>query len=192
MLKKILCISGKPGLYELLRYNKNMVIVENLSDKKRGPVFASERIISLGDIAIYTTSEEVPLASVFEAIKDKNNAQPVDMSEVKTNEQLAALMTGVLPNYDTDRVHASDVKKVLHWYNVLLQADKLTPTEEEKEQSAGSGQQAAVEEVKAEKPKAEPKTKKAAAPKAATKAAPKAAAKPKATTKRTTTGKKSV
>ena len=113
MLKKILCISGKPGLYELLRYNKNMVIVENLSDKKRGPVFASERIISLGDIAIYTTSEEVPLASVLEAIKDKNNAQPVDLSEVKTNEQLAALMADVLPNYDTDRVHPNDITSSL-------------------------------------------------------------------------------
>ena len=132
MLKKILCISGKPGLYELLRYNKNMVIVENLSDKKRGPVFASERIISLGDIAIYTTSEEVPLASVFEAIKDKNNAQPVDMSEVKTNEQLAALMTGVLPNYDTDRVHPNDIKKLFNWYNILVGAGHTTFVEPEK------------------------------------------------------------
>ena len=192
-LNNILVISGKPDLSEVISQTKNGAIVKNLVTGVKFPVFRNERISSLGEIRIYTTDGEAPLEDVFTAMYKKESAKPLGFDPKKAeNKELFDYFGQVLPNYDTDRVHASDVKKVLHWYNVLLQADKLTPTEETKEQAADSGQQAAAEEVKAEKPKAEPKTKKAAAPKAATKAAPTAAAKPKATTKRTTTGKKSV
>lgn len=195
-LNNILVISGKPDLSEVISQTKNGAIVKNLVTGVKFPVFRNERISSLGEIRIYTTDGEAPLEDVFSAMYKKESAKALGFDPKKAeNKELFDYFGQVLPNYDTDRVHASDIKKVLHWYNVLLQADKLTPTEEEKEQSVGSGQQAA-EEVKAEKPKAEPKAKKAAAPKATTKtaakAAPKAAAKPKATTKRTTTGKKSV
>ena len=188
-LNNILVISGKPDLSEVISQTKNGAIVKNLVTGVKFPVFRNERISSLGEIRIYTTDGETPLEDVFTAIYQKEEAKTLGFDPKKAeNKELFDYFGQVLPNYDTDRVHASDVKKVLHWYNVLLQADKLTPTEESKEQAADGGQQTAAEEVKAEKPKAEPKPKKAAAPKTA----PKATAKPKATTKRTTTGKKSV
>lgn len=187
-LNNILVISGKPDLSEVISQTKNGAIVKNLVTGVKFPVFRNERISSLGEIRIYTTDGEAPLEDVFAAMYKKEDAKPLAFDPKKAeNKELFDYFAQVLPNYDTDRVHASDVKKVLHWYNVLLQAEKLTPTEEAKEQVADSGQQAA-EEVKAEKPKAEAKPKKSAAPKAA----PKATAKPKATTKRTTTGEKSV
>lgn len=190
-LNNILVISGKPDLSEVISQTKSGAIVKNLVTGVKFPVFRNERISSLGEIRIYTTDGEAPLEDVFSAMYKKEDAKPLGFDPKKAeNKELFDYFGQVLPNYDTDRVHASDVKKVLHWYNILLKAEKLTPTEEGNEQAADGGQQAA-EEVKAEKPKAEPKPKKAA-PKAATKAAPKAAAKPKATTKRTTTGKKSV
>ena len=65
MLKTILSISGKPGLYKLVSQGKNMLIVESLADKKRFPAYGNEKIISLGDIAMYTDTEDVPLKEVF-------------------------------------------------------------------------------------------------------------------------------
>ncbi|MCR4811157.1 MAG: DUF5606 domain-containing protein [Bacteroidales bacterium] len=189
-LNNILVISGKPDLSEVISQTKNGAIVKNLVTGVKFPVFRNERISSLGEIRIYTTDGEAPLEDVFAAMYKKEDAKPLGFDPKKAeNKELFDYFGQVLPNYDTDRVHASDVKKVLHWYNILLKAEKLTPTEEEKSEQPA---EEVKEEPKAEKPKAEPKTKKAAAPKAATKAAPKAAAKPKATTKRTTTGKKSV
>ena len=64
MLRKILSISGRPGLYQLVSYGKNMLLVEGLNDKKRFPVHSRERVMSLGDISIFTTSEDVPLSQV--------------------------------------------------------------------------------------------------------------------------------
>ena len=190
-LNNILVISGKPDLSEIISQTKNGAIVKNLVTGVKFPVFRNERISALSEIRIYTTEGETPLEEIFAAMYKKEAAKPLSFDPKKAEgKELFDYFGQVLPKYDTERVHASDVKKVLHWYNVLLQADKLTPTEETKEQAEEA--KPTTEEVKAEKPKAEPKTKKAAAPKAAAKAAPKAAAKPKATTKRTTTGKKSV
>ncbi|MBQ3580364.1 MAG: DUF5606 domain-containing protein [Bacteroidales bacterium] len=185
-LNNILVISGKPDLSEVISQTKNGAIVKNLVTGVKFPVFRNERISSLGEIRIYTTDGEAPLEDVFAAMYKKEDAKPLGFDPKKAeNKELFDYFGQVLPNYDTDRVHASDVKKVLHWYNILLKAEKLTPTEEEKSEQPA---EEVKEEVKAEKPKAEAKPKKAAAPKAA----PKATAKPKATTKRTTTGKKSV
>ncbi len=187
-LNNILVISGKPDLSEVISQTKNGAIVKNLVTGAKFPVFRNERISSLGEIRIYTADGEAPLEDVFATVYKKEEAKPLAFDPKKAdNKELFDYFAQVLPNYDTERVHASDVKKVLHWYNILLHAEKLTPTEEEKEQTAESGHQA-VDEVKVEKPKAEPKTKKPTA----AKSAPKATAKPKATTKRTTTGKKSV
>ena len=114
MLKTILAISGKPGLYKLISQAKNMLIVENIADKKRMPVYASDKVISLGDIAMYTDAEEVPLATVLESVKKKENG-----AEVQFNYK-NGFMAAVLPNYDRDRVHTSDIKKLIQWYNLLV------------------------------------------------------------------------
>ena len=101
MLKTILAISGKPGLYKLISQAKNMLIVESVADKKRMPIYASDKVISLGDIAMYTDAEEVPLAEVLESVKTKENGQAASLDFRKASaEELHAFMAEVLPNYD--------------------------------------------------------------------------------------------
>ena len=122
MLKTVLAISGKPGLYKLISQSKNMLIVEAVSaDKKRMPIYASDKVISLGDIAMYTDADEVPLAEVLEAVKAKENGNVASLDYKKASvEELHAFMAEVLPNYDRDRVHNGDIKKLIQWYNLLI------------------------------------------------------------------------
>jgi hypothetical protein len=122
MLKTILSISGKPGLYKLISQGKNMLIVETVdAAKKRIPAYAYDKVISLADIAMYTDAEDIPLGQVLEAVKTKENGQVSAFDWKKaSNDQLHAYFAEVLPNYDRDRVHASDIKKLVSWYNILV------------------------------------------------------------------------
>ena len=96
--------------------------VENLETKKRVPAYSRDRIVSLGDIAIYTTEEEVPLARVFEAMFSKYEGKAIDAQQFATNEQLDTFFKEVLPNYDEERVYKSDIKKMIAWFNLLIGA----------------------------------------------------------------------
>ena len=123
MLKTILSIAGKPGLYKLISQGKNMLIVESLTDKKRLPAYGNEKIISLGDISMYTDDDDVPLREVLLAMKTKENGQAVALDIKKaSSEELNAYLAVVLPEYDRDRVHTSDIKKLISWYNILVGA----------------------------------------------------------------------
>ncbi len=136
MLKTVLAISGKPGLYKLISQAKNMLIVEAVSaDKKRMPIYASDKVISLGDIAMYTDADEVPLAEVLEAVKTKENGNVASLDYKKASvEELHAFMAEVLPNYDRDRVHNGDIKKLIQWYNLLV-SNGVTEFVEKSEES---------------------------------------------------------
>ncbi|WP_181215501.1 DUF5606 family protein [Phocaeicola faecicola] len=138
MLKTILAISGKPGLYRLISQAKNMLIVESVSpDKKRMPIYASDKVISLGDIAMYTDDDEVPLANVLEAVKQKENGAVAALDYKKASaEELHAFMAEVLPEYDRDRVHTSDIKKLIQWYNLLIANGETEFVEPAAEESA--------------------------------------------------------
>ena len=130
MLKTILSISGKPGLYRLVSQGKNMLIVESLIDKKRMPAYGKEKIVSLGDIAMYTDADDVPLRDILASMKKKENGEPVALDIKKASqEELRDYMASVLPNFDRDRVHVSDIKKLISWYNLLV-ANGLTDFEE--------------------------------------------------------------
>ena len=122
MLKKILSISGKPGLYRLISYGKGIIIVENVTDNKRMPAYTRDKIIALGDIAIYTDDTEVPLADVLTTIGEKYNSQVLDTKLYKSAAQLQQFFEEVLPNYDHDRVYNTDIKKIISWYNTLISA----------------------------------------------------------------------
>ena len=122
MLKKILSISGKSGLYKLVSYGKNMLIVEGLSDGKRVPAYSHDKIISLGDIAIYTYNEEVALSSVMQTIYDKNEGKAVDAKQYSDKKSLFAYFEEILPDFDQERVYPNDIKKVITWYNLLVGA----------------------------------------------------------------------
>ncbi|MCM1094474.1 MAG: DUF5606 domain-containing protein [Lachnospiraceae bacterium] len=122
MLKTILAISGKPGLYKLVRQGKNMLIVESLADKKRVPAYAHDKVISLGDIAMYTVEDDIPLGDVLESLKAKTEGKPVDIKAFKDDSEVRAFFKEVLPEFDEDRVYTADIKKLFTWYNQLLAA----------------------------------------------------------------------
>lgn len=147
MLKKILSISGKPGLYKLISYGKNIIIVENVTDKKRIPAYSRDKIISLGDIAIYTESEEVPLSDVFQSIYEKYEQKALDASAFKDAAKLTEFFEGVLPDYDHDRVYNTDIKKVISWYNILVNAG-ITDFKAEAENENEEGEPAEAAEEK--------------------------------------------
>ena len=138
MLKTVLAISGKPGLYRLVSRGNKMLIVETIDEtKKRLPAHSADKVVSLADISIYTDDDnEVSLASVFESIKEKYNGKAVELSAKKADQSdIISFFEKVLPNYDTDRVRVSDMRKVLAWYNLLIN-DGMTSFVEENEESA--------------------------------------------------------
>lgn len=125
MLRTILTIAGKPGLYKLISSGRNMLIVEAVdATKKRMPIHATDKVVSLGDIAMYTDDEEVPLWQVLENVKTKYEGATCTIDFKKaTNEELADFFAEVLPNYDRDRVYMSHVRKLIQWYNLLVTAN---------------------------------------------------------------------
>lgn len=132
-LEKILAISGKPGLYEIVTQTRTGAVVESLLDKKRLTVGAHSNISILSEIAIYTLTEEVPLKDVLRKVKDKENGQPTSISHKDGKDALEEYFFEVLPDYDEDRVYASDIKKVVQWYNLLQKNDLLNSLESEDE-----------------------------------------------------------
>lgn len=136
-METILSIAGKPGLYKLVSRGKGTFIVEMLDEKRRRmPVFATDRVTSLADVAMYTDADEVPLWQVLESVGVKENKKVCSIDYRKSNsEDLRAYFAEVLPDFDRDRVHDSDIKKLLQWYDILVKAgitefqEALAPTE---------------------------------------------------------------
>lgn len=118
MLKGILAISGQPGLFKVLSEGKNGVIVESLLTGKKQTAFASAKMSTLEDIAIYTTHEDFPLKQVFKKISELENGGPAIQTSSKP-EELKKYFEKILPDFDRERVYVSDIKKVLTWYNIL-------------------------------------------------------------------------
>ncbi|MBD5174724.1 MAG: DUF5606 domain-containing protein [Bacteroidales bacterium] len=122
MIKGIIAITGKPGLYRLLSRGKNALIVEDLRTGKRQPAYNHEKVISLADISIYTENGDVPLPEVFEKVKAYTGGQPVDVKGFATDADLRAYFGEILPDFDKDRVYTTDIRKLFSWYNQLIGA----------------------------------------------------------------------
>jgi len=122
MLKEILSLTGKPGLFKLISQGKNMLIVQSLIDGKRIPAYTKDKVVSLGDIAIFTETAEVPLREILEAIKVKENGAVSSLDPKADNDKLRKYMSEILPEYDRDRVYPSDIRKLISWYNILINA----------------------------------------------------------------------
>ena len=138
MLQTILAISGKPGLYKLVSRAKNSLIVEILDEThRRIPAFASDRITSLADIAMYTEGDDVPLAKVLENLKKLEEGKPASIAFKKAKgDELRDYFAKVLPDFDRERVHNSDIKKLIQWYNILV-ANGITDFENEMQPTQG-------------------------------------------------------
>ena len=137
MQQTILAISGKSGLYKLISRGKNNLIVEALDDThRRMPAFATDRITSLADIAMFTETDDIPLMDVFENLKALEEGKKASVDPKKaSSKELQDYFTKVLPEWDRDRVHVSDIKKLISWYNILIEAgitdfkEEMQPTE---------------------------------------------------------------
>ena len=123
MLETILAISGKPGLYRLVSRGNRSLIVETIdAQKKRFPAFSADKVISLADIAMYTDEKEVPLRQVLNSIKEKESGKVAGLDWRKASkDELYDYLGEVLPNFDRDRVYPTDVKKLIQWYNLLIE-----------------------------------------------------------------------
>lgn len=123
MLETILAISGKPGLYRLVSRGNRSLIVETIDAvKKRMPAFGADKVISLADIAMYTNEKEVPLRQVLNNIKKKEDGKTTSIDYRKASkEELYAYLGEVLPNFDRDRIFPADIKKLIQWYNILIE-----------------------------------------------------------------------
>ena len=134
-LDTIIAISGKQGLYKLVTQTKGGFIAESLNDKKRISADLRSNVSVLSEIAIYTLTEEVPLRDVLKKIQDKENSQKTTISHKASKDDLEEYLFNVLPDYDEDRVYASDIKKIIRWYNLLQVNGLLSLLDEGVEES---------------------------------------------------------
>ncbi|AZA53352.1 DUF5606 domain-containing protein [Chryseobacterium sp. G0201] len=169
LLEKIISISGKPGLYKLVSQLRNGFIIEDVTTKKKVSIGNSSQVSLLDNIAMFTFDKEVPLFEVFENIA-KNQDYKETISHKSTDAELKDFMGESLPNYDTERVYASDIKKLAQWYNILHKAGYITP------ESFVKAEPETLDPVTGEVTLTDKEAPKKAAPKADKPAAPKAKA----------------
>ena len=152
-METILSIAGKPGLYKLVSRGKMNLIVEAIDDThRRMPAFSTDRVTSLGDIAMYTDAGDIALWEVLVKVGEKEGLKPTSLKYKKcSSKELRAYFSEVLPNFDQDRVHDSDIKKLLQWYDILVNNGYtdfktiLAPTEGDNIDDRMTGDEAAAE-----------------------------------------------
>jgi hypothetical protein len=148
-LRDILHVSGKPGLFELKASNKNNVIATSLIDGKSTSISSRQPVMSLGDVAIYGIEEEIPLLDVFERIFTREGG-PEAPSHKESQNVIEDFFGEIIPEYDRERVYFSDMKKVVQWYNLLLQKEVISEgffqAEKEERAKYTESQEAAAEQ----------------------------------------------
>ena len=168
MLRDILSITGKPGLYKLVSRGNNMLIVESLLDGKRVPTYARDKIVSLGEISMYTMGEDIALSEVLTKLGEKEGLKVASIDPKKAdNDELRDFFGEVLPDFDRDRVYPSDIRKLIQWYNILINAGITDFTIDEEGEEVAALEEKKIE-TKKPAPKAQVKTQKAAASSART------------------------
>jgi hypothetical protein len=135
-LREILSITGKPGLYKIVSQGKNMLLVEELVSGKRIPAHSRDKIVSLGDIAMYTDSGDLPLDEILDRLYEVQAGKAVDIKAVQEGGKLRDVFASVIPDFDRERVHVSDIKKLFAWYNLLIEAGFTKFAEEKTTDSA--------------------------------------------------------
>lgn len=131
-LEKILSVAGKPGLYKLITQTRTGFVAESLLDGKKISVGLRSNVSVLSEIAIYTLEEELPLREVFLKIQVKEKGGKTSINHKEEKIKLEEYFFEVLPNYDEDRVYASDIKKIIQWYNILVDKGIADFSEEDK------------------------------------------------------------
>ena len=158
-LKDFISVAGKSGLHTIVGKSKNNVIVESLKDKKRFPIFNTNKISALSDISIYTYDEEILLSELFDRIQKKYKKEAA-VSHLESAEELKKVFEELVPNYDQEQVYNSDIKKVFQWYNILHDTDNLIKEESKEEKKESSADADKKKEESKEETKKEVKNKK--------------------------------
>ena len=158
-LKDFISVAGKSGLHTVVGKSKNNVIVESLKDKKRFPIFNTNKISGLSDISIYTYDEEILLSELFDRIQKKYKKEAA-ISHLESAEELKKVFEELVPNYDQEQVYNSDIKKVFQWYNILHDTDNLIKEELKEEKKESSDDADIKKEDSKKEVKKEVKTKK--------------------------------
>ncbi|MDE6696650.1 MAG: DUF5606 domain-containing protein [Muribaculaceae bacterium] len=134
MLKEILSITGKPGLYKIITPGKRTLLVEDMVSKKRFPLGARDRVVCLGDIAMYTVGEDLPLDKILDRVYAVEDGKKIDVKAMD-NDMLREEFAKAVEDFDRDRVYPSDIKKLFNWYNLLISEGYTKFTEEEENSS---------------------------------------------------------
>lgn len=141
MLKDILSITGKPGLFKIITPGKRTLFVEDIVSKKRFPLGSRDRVVCLGDIAMYTVGEDLPLDKILDRVYAVEEGKKIDVKSMDTD-QLREEFAKAVEDFDRDRVYPSDIKKLFNWYNLLISEGYTKFTEDEaatsEEESADS------------------------------------------------------
>lgn len=132
MLKEILSITGRPGLFKIISRGKGMLVVEELGSGKRFPAHARDKVVSLGDIAMYTESGDTPLGDILDKVYAAYGGKKIDVKELVVSKGLRSAFEVIVEDYDHDRVYENDIKKLFTWYNILID-NGFTKFAEEKE-----------------------------------------------------------
>lgn len=134
MLREILSITGKSGLFKLIGQGNRRIIVEDITTGKRFPAMERDKIVSLGDIAMYTQAEDKPLAEILDLVYEKEGGKEIDIKKLSDEGKLRETFALILPDHDEDKVHESDIKKLFTWYNLLVKTGYTKFAEEEKKE----------------------------------------------------------
>lgn len=131
MLREILAITGKPGLFRIISQGNKMLLVEELKTKKRFPAHSRDKVVSLGDISMYTDSGDKPLGEILDLVYARNEGKTIDVKKLISDGGLREEFEAVLPDFDKERVYDNDIKKLFTWYNILIGEGFTRFTEEE-------------------------------------------------------------
>ena len=131
MLREILAITGKPGLFKIVSQGNKMLVVEDLQTKKRFPAYTRDKVVSLGDISMYTDSGDKPLGEILDLVYAHNEGKALDVKGLIKEGKLREEFESILPDFDKERVYDNDIKKLFTWYNILISSGMTKFTEEE-------------------------------------------------------------
>lgn len=147
MLKEILSITGRPGLFKILTSGKRTLVVEDMVGKKRFPLGQRDRVVCLGDIAMYTTGEDLPLGEILDRVYAAEEGKPVEVKSMD-NDALREEFAKAVEDFDRERVYPTDIKKLFNWYNLLISQGFTKFTEEVKTEEAEEAGKSDVPESK--------------------------------------------
>ena len=142
MLREILAITGKPGLFKIISQGNRMLLVEDLKTKKRFPAHSRDKVVSLGDIAMYTDSGDKPLGEILDLVYAHNEGKPIDVTGLINEGKLREEFEAVIPDFDQERVYDNDIKKLFSWYNILISEGFTKFTEDEPAEEAEEAKEA--------------------------------------------------